>query len=663
MTQNRKRNLGMDQPITRRDFLDGVASTVVVTTVIGAALNPASANRTQANQSAAAYPPAKLGDRGQHPGANQVAHQMRDGTFWSKAGPVEDTREHYDLVVVGGGISGLAAAVLYRQRVGKDARVLVLENHDDFGGHARRNEFQASNGSQLIGYGGSESLQSPSYFSPAVSTLMHDIGLDLEQFKTRYYDTTWSEKRSLHHAWFFSKEKFGTDTLVHRTGKAAEWVPKTPLSARAKIDLIQLIDNPPDYLPELSRVEKLDHLSKKTYQEFLLTVAKVDQQLVDVYQESTVGYFGVGIDATGALDAWGNGNPGFSGMDLGTTPHKSMSPTGRLALTDPDQYIFHFPDGNHGVARALLRALSFEALPATSMEALTTTAVNYQQLDDPKSPARIRLDSTVVKVQHMGSPASAKAVAITYARHGKLAKVTANHVILACWHRVIPYITNELPEVQITALKDQHKVPLIYTNVQIRNWTAFDALKISSISTSGSFWREVKIDFPVSIGNYHFSQNPQDPVILHLSKVPLSTQFGPSPREQADAGRALLQSLSFEKIEWEVRDLLDRTLSSAGFNAARDIEAITVNRWAHGYAYEYMRPWDQFWPDGPLPIETARKGWGRIAIANSDSGAYAYVHSAIDQAVRAVRELVGAAAGAPAFADFPGPPRNKIGLG
>ena len=663
MTQNRNRNLGMDQPITRRDFLDGVASAVVGTTAIGAALNTATANQIQATQSTSTYPPAKLGDRGQHPGANQVAHQMRDGTFWTKAGPVEDTHEHYDLVVVGGGISGLAAAVLYRQRIGKEARVLVLENHDDFGGHARRNEFEASNGSKLIGYGGSESLQSPSYFSPAVSTLLHDIGLDLTRFKTRYYDNTWNDKRSLQQAWFFSKEKFGSDTLVHRRGKAAEWVPKTPLSARAKIDLIQLIDNPPDYLPGLSRVEKLDHLSQKTYQEFLLTVAKVDPQLVDVYQESTVGYFGVGIDATSALDAWGNGNPGFSGMGLGTTPHKSMSPTGRLALTDPDQYIYHFPDGNHGVARALLRALNFQALPATSMEALTTTAVNYKKLDDPRSPARIRLDSTVVKVQHMGDPGSAKTVAITYAREGKLAQVSANHVILACWHRVIPYITNELSEVQITALKDQHKVPLIYTNVQIRNWTAFDALKISSISTSGSFWREVKIDFPVSIGNYHFTQNPQDPVILHLSKVPLSTELGPSPREQADAGRALLQSLSFEKIEWEVRDLLDRTLSSAGFNVARDIEAITVNRWAHGYAYEYMRPWDQFWPNGPLPIETARKGWGRIAIANSDSGAYAYVHSAIDQAVRAVRELVGAAAGAPAFADFPGPPRNKIGLG
>jgi spermidine dehydrogenase len=132
-----------------------------------------------------------------------------------------------------------------------------------------------------------------------------------------------------------------------------------------------------------------------------------------------------------------------------------------------------------------------------------------------------------------------------------------------------------------------------------------------------------------------------------------------SAREQAQAGRHYLTSVTFEDMEREIRDMLDRALSPYGFDAARDIEGITCNRWSHGYALEYMRPWDQFWPDGPLPIETARQGWGRIAIANSDSGAYAYAHSAMDQAARAVNELVG---GIEDYSKFPGPPVEMLDL-
>ena len=163
------------------------------------------------------------------------------------------------------------------------------------------------------------------------------------------------------------------------------------------------------------------------------------------------------------------------------------------------------------------------------------------------------------------------------------------------------------------------------------------------------------------MGGYTFADKPEDPMVLHLGKVP-APGGGASLRDQSLASRYWVQSQSFEDMERAVRDLLNRALGSAGFDAARDIEAITVNRWSHGYAYEYMRPWDEYWPDAKLPIEISRKGWGRLAIANSDAGAYAYAHSAIDQAARAVRELLGSPEGAPAFADFPGPPRDMLEL-
>ena len=233
--------------------------------------------------------------------------------------------------------------------------------------------------------------------------------------------------------------------------------------------------------------------------------------------------------------------------------------------------------------------------------------------------------------------------------------------MLACWHRVIPRITDELADGQVEALDDQVKIPLVYANVLIRNWEAFDKLGIGGFSAPKCFWNSVEIDYPVSSPSYRFADRPSDPVLLHMSKMPLSAD-GMSARDQATVGRYALTDISFEDMEREIRDLLGRALKDGGFDPARDIEAITCNRWSHGYALEYMRPWDAFWPDGPLPVETSRKGWGRIAIANSDAGAYAYAHSAIDQAGRAVKELLGDRAVMADFADFPGPPRDAIGL-
>jgi spermidine dehydrogenase len=214
----------------------------------------------------------------------------------------------------------------------------------------------------------------------------------------------------------------------------------------------------------------------------------------------------------------------------------------------------------------------------------------------------------------------------------------------------------------VQALNDQVKVPLIYGTVLLDNWRAFQAAGIEGFSLPGhALWDEIRLDMPVSVGRYRFPDSPDDPMLLHMSAVVLDGPEGRSEREQCAAGRRRLHAMDFAEVERDLRRTLNGALGPFGFDAARDIEAVTFNRWAHGYAYEYMRPWDAYWPDGPLPVDTARRGWGRIAIANADAGAYAYAHGAIDQATRAVAELLPHAR-LPAWWTTPGPSPKQLKL-
>jgi spermidine dehydrogenase len=270
-----------------------------------------------------------------------------------------------------------------------------------------------------------------------------------------------------------------------------------------------------------------------------------------------------------------------------------------------------------------------------------TTRVDYAKLDDPASPVRIRLNSTVLHVAHDGDPAAARGVTVKYLRGDSMQSVKAAACVLACWHHVIPYICPELPEAQLTALRYAKKVPLVYTNVFVRQWTALEKLKVNNISSPGMWHASTNLDFPVSLGKYVHSKTPAEPVVLHMTKA--ACKPGLSGPAQHVAGRAELLKTSFETIERGIRDQLGRMLGGGGFDPAGDILGITVNRWPHGYAYQYSSLWDPFWLEGgEQPCAVARRLHGRIAIANSDAGADAYTHTAIDQAWRAVSELADA---------------------
>ena len=644
------RDLGMHRPIRRRDFLNGVA--IATGTLLSpAALRRAFADSLEPEAMPDYYPPVLTGMRGDHDDIYKTPHSLRDHNFWQAAGTPNDTGESYDLVIVGGGISGLAAARFYRQATGPDTRILILENHDDFGGHAKRNEFHQT-GSMRLGYGGTFSIESPWPYSKVAKQVISELGIDVPSYR-KVVDRKLYPQLGLSPAVFFDKETFGRDVLVteprpdsyndpskKQTAEErwALFTANAPLADQAKKDLRRLYSEHKDYMPGLSSSEKKARLARISYAKYLTDVAGCHEDVVKYFQARPYSLFGLGIDAVSAQDAWGLEFPGFEGLKLDPAPGPGQN-RDAIRSEEGERYFYHFPDGNSSIARLLVRGLIPDAVPGTNATDIVMARSNFAALDRKSNNTRIRLNSTVVRVAHSGNAATATSVDIAYLRRGQLQSVRAKNCVLACWHVMIPYICAELPEEQKKALAFAVKVPLVYTNVLLRNWTSFQKLGISGVYAPGSFHNEMHLDIPVSLGDYKFPHNPEEPIVVHMQRVP--TKPGLPSRDQHRAGRLDLYNTTFETFERNIRDQMARTLAAGGFDPARDIAAITVNRWPHGYAYEYNSLWDPFWLEGgEQPCVRARQPFGRITIANSDAGAYAYTDGAIDQAHRAITELL-----------------------
>jgi len=634
-------NLGEERAIPRRDFLQGalLAAATTLTGVLSAKPAPAAVEFPGAQDHPGYYPPQLTGLRGSHVGSFEAAHAARDGKIPADA---RDTGQTYDLIVVGGGISGLSAAYFYRSRKSRPSRVLILDNHDDFGGHAKRNEFELDGRLQLLN-GGTLAIDSPRPYSPVAAGLIRDLGIDdVEAMSRRIEDHGFYRSLGLGGAVFLDRETFGADFLGVGLGSVpvAKLFEKSPLSAQARADIERVEEGTTDYFPELTSAQKKPTLSKMSYRDFLVQVVKVDPQAAAYYQTRTNGFWGVGFDAINALDCWALGFPGFKGLRLepGSIPHMGYSAAG-IADTGGSKRL-HFPDGNASIARLLVRKLLPEAVPGHSADDIVTSRVLYDRLDIPGSDVRLRLSSTAVRVQNVGSNSNPSGVAVTYVRDGAAYTVRGKQCVLACWNMMIPYLCPDLPDKQKAALHSLVKAPLVYTSVALRNWEAFAKLKVAHISAPGSYHTSIALNAHVNVGEYRSSASAKEPVLVHMTRVPW--HLGLPEHEQNKVGRAELLGTPFATFERNIRDQLSRMLGAGGFDPSADIEAITVNRWPHGYAPEYNPLWDPDLPPDEQPNIVGRARFGNITIANSDSGRAAYTDSAIDQADRAVNELLQA---------------------
>ena len=614
----------MDREISRRDFLNGVGI------AIGASLLPGCSRDGEPQYSgipSSYYPPARTGMRGSHAGSFEVAHATIQGARWD----VEVTDEHFDLVVVGAGISGLSAAYIYRRDVNPDARILLLDNHDDFGGHAKRNEFTLD-GQTYIGYGGTMVMESPRTYPDVSRQVIRELGIEYER-AGEFYEGDVLSSHGAGRTSFFDKETFGNDVLA--TGKQGfgDSIDHIPMSSAGKDDLQRLYADETDYLAGKSTEERREILRSHSWREYLAKYADFGDEVLAYVQKHPHGVWAIGADALPAWMAWAEGYPGFAGMDLGFDLGSEDTDTGER---------FYFPDGNASVARLLTRNLIPSAAPGDSMEDSVTARFNYEQLDLPENSVRLRLNSTVVDLRHQDGNLDGK-LDVTYVAAGEARTLTASKVVWAGYHAMLPYICPDLPDDQVKAFRGTVRAPLSYTNVLIRNWRSLAELGMRRAFCPGSFFQTIMVTHPVSMGDYQFTQSPDEPVILHMQHIPL--EQGLSAPEQFDAGKRFLLETSFETFERNVRDQLGRMLGAGGFDPARDIAGITVNRWPHGYAYSVdevtgeVAWWPQVWQHERRPWVDARQRVGNIVFAGTDSSSNAMTESAIEQAHRAVQDL------------------------
>ena len=620
---SRDRRLGMDRAISRRDFLNGVS------VAIGASLLPACTRTGDpiVEGPSAYYPPAETGMRGSHPGSFEVAHAAVQGQSWTAG----NTDEYYDLVVVGAGISGLSAAYIYRRDVDPNARILILDNHDDFGGHAKRNEFTLD-GRTFIGYGGTMFIEAPKTYPTTAKQVIRELGIDTDRHSEFYHEGLFAS-HGVGRVSFFDKETFGADYLATDEHGLSEWIGDAPLSESAKAELERLLADEEDYLAGMTPAERRAVLESHSWRDYLETFAGLGEEVLAFVQKWPHGVWAIGADALPAWMAWNEGYPGFAGMDLGHEDENSGEEEGEG---------FYFPDGNASIARLLVRKLIPEAAPGSSIEDIVTARFDYSRLDQPENLIRIRLNSTVVGLRHQHGKLDAD-VDVTFVSGDKGRTVVANKVVWAGYHAMLPHICPDVPEAQVAALGSSVRAPLVYTNVLIRNWRSLVNLGLRRAYCPGSFFQTVMFTHPVSMGDYRFSQSPDEPVVLHLNHVPLAPGV-PAP-EQFRAGRRALLETEFETFERNVRDQLGRMLGPGGFDPARDIAGITVNRWPHGYAYSVdaesgdVAWWPERWRHDRRPWVDARQRVGNIAFAGTDAASNAMTESAIEEAHRAIHSL------------------------
>ena len=627
--------LGMEQRITRRDFLN---STLLASgAMLLAPLTPAQLLAQAAAQGADWSGPGGVGDYAESNG-NTLAvltagHKIRDHAYDTLPPDVVDTGEKYDCIVVGGGISGLAAALFFKRRAGDGTKCLVLDDHPIFGGEAKRNEFLVD-GQRLIAHQGSAFYPVP-YPHSFIARFYESVGLKQPRLQYQSWggpgpemalSTTPYGAPGMDRGQYgiFFGAKFGQKPglwLIDPLGKKLEGAP-IPEGTRAEWMKILTGTTRPGWQephPQYDGDPVSRQLDTITLEDHLMDRYGVSRETVRTYMSDEGSGFGLGPDALSAFARY--------------------APDILHPLPDDDAGDQMFPGGNAGFSRLIMKALLPGSISGDdTVEGVCRGMVNFGMLDRAGAPARIRLNSTVVWVQHDGDPAKSETVSVVYTWSGKLYRVKARCVVMAGGSWTTRHIVRDLPAAQRDAYGQFYRSPAMMANVAVRNWKFLAKMGITGcrwFEGVGSYMQVRKIAL---CGADSPTISPEQPIVLTLKVI---YPFPGLPTDQqGHRGRYQLISTAFRQYERQIRRQFDEMFSQAGSSAKRDIAGIVLNRWGH--AYLSPQPGWYYGTSGkPAPRDVLRGApFGRVAFANTDLSGNMDHRSSILEAERAVGQLL-----------------------
>jgi len=615
--------LGMNEPISRRDFLNGALLAGAGLYLNGRApvISPADAFNGYGG----------VGDY-RHSNGNtwevlSAGHAMRDGAFEKRVATATDTREMYDLVCVGGGLSGLAAAVFFQKD--KGGSCLVIDNHPIFGGEAKRNEFRV-NGQSLIAHQGSAIFLVPGK-GGYTDRFYQMIGMDRSTFNYQTWRGPTPEMPLAQSPYdigspkqygFYFGSRFGKTPGVWLIDPWGRNLDGAPISDTAKAELLRwrnVRNNSPVPKTEGDAISR--QLDTITLEDHLMAQHGISREIIREFLSPIEGGgYGLGPDALSA----------YCNYAIETEfPEDGDDKLG-------DQM---FPDGNSGFARLMVKTLIPDAISGPrTVDAVWENRVSFGALDRPGQPTRIRLNSTVVRVEHAGDPASAPHVVITYAKGNRLYKVRARRVVVAGGSWTAKHIVHDLPAAHREAYAQFYRSPCLMANVAVTNWRFLYKMGISGCRWFEGLGNYLSVTKKALVGNTSRTIDPDSPTVLTI-KV-LFAKPGLPIGEQGSRGRAELLSTSFAQYERALRQQMSDMFAPGGFNPRRDIAGIILNRWGH--AYVNPQPGFFFGVNGkPAPRDVLRdRPHGRIAFANTDLAGAADHRNSIREADRAVHQLL-----------------------
>ena len=642
----KKQALGLDRPIKRRDLLHGMGISAAALTVYGVGVPPllSAADKNISEYSpekdADYYPPSLSGLRGSHEGSFETAHaQAWTGQSWDV---VNELNEEYDLVVVGAGISGLTAAFAYQQKNGPESKILIIDNHDDFGGHAKRVEFSHDERTYMLP-GGSGFMETP-YFSEQSKTLLEDAGINLGRLHVGQVSDLRFHAFDMSSSICFDKEIYGESvTLVgdmlpmDRKDEKGKYVllkhiSAMPILEKSKKELHDFLSSDTDVLADLSQEERAQALRGMSYNTFVTEYCGLSQITADaIFTRQPGAIVGVTSECTSLYEAI---------FLTGLPALHALGEQGKALQLEKDALPpiegHYGPEGNAIISRNLVKRLIPGVTEAETMEELTSSRFDYAKLDEDVSKVRIRLNSMGINIKTVNR---GRQVAFTYLRGGEAHRVTAKHCIYAGFHMYLPYLCPELPEKQKVVLKDNVKMPFIAANVFLRNGKPLQELGSASFYFPGRVLHEC-VAWGRSLGEHKQDFVAEDPLTIYMIGPMVGPHTNLNPQDQYRQGRHKLLTMNFEEYEVEVREQLASLFASTSFDVREDIIGLTINRWPHGYTRQYNSLFDPDYEEGYKPHEIARKRHGRIAIANSDASYVALVNTAIDEGLRAANELL-----------------------